>query len=70
LGSWNCVISHGIAHEFGKTTWLYPPITVDGKTMTVNLGLTPIDGDVALNERQMIIQCAGKRSCQIVYGDA
>jgi hypothetical protein len=34
---------------------LYPPVTVDGKAVTVNLDLASVDDDVALNERQMNI---------------
>jgi hypothetical protein len=52
---------------------LYPPVTVDGEAVTVNLDPTPVDDDVAFNERQMNIQSfgiAGERSCQIVCGDA
>lgn len=53
--------------------WLDPPVTVDGKTVTMNLNLAPVDDDVAFNERQMNIQSfriAGECSCQIVCGDA
>ncbi len=52
---------------------LYPPVTVDGKTVTVNLDLASVDDDVTFNKRKMNIQnfgIAGERSCQIGFGDA
>jgi hypothetical protein len=52
---------------------LYPPITVDGEAVTVNLDLASVDDDVAFNERQVNIQnlgVAGERGGQVGRGDA
>jgi hypothetical protein len=52
---------------------LYPSVTIDSETVTVNLDLASVDDDVSFNKRQMDIQnfrIAGECGGKIGYGDA
>ena len=52
---------------------LYPSISVDGETVTMNLDTASVDDNITLDERQVNIQnfgIAGERSCQIRCGNA